>query len=401
MLDGISSLIEKGLLISNELPDGDLRFRMLEVVREYAREALEANGELDATSRRHAVYFVALGVRAEPHLEAAQSAEWLNRLESEHANLRVALSWAIDNDVNLGQRLAGAIWRFWWLHGHIREACDWIEAFLSQRADADAPARTKMLLGAGFLNRLRRNFEMAGRFAQEGLALSEKTGDKRSSAFALYQLALLALDNKDMRLAGSLFEKGLDFAHDSGNMQILALLLNGLGELSRSQANYAKAAEFYRQALLINREVGDLTRQVTNLINLGATAIAQNDQKSAGEFYRAGLEIGSKMKDMNGSLYCLEGVAGAIWASCDAKRAARLLGAADALRSTNNLFLEPADRIPYEQSVSLVRTSLDKKVFADYFSKGSKMKLEDAVELALAESTIGQPKAERLAMLYF
>nr|MDQ3042788.1 tetratricopeptide repeat protein [Acidobacteriota bacterium] len=296
-----------------------------------------------------------------------------------------ALHWVMQSDAELGQRLSGAIWRFWWLHGHIREGCEQLGAFLSHRKAADKAARLKMLLGAGFLNRLRANFALTRSFAEEALALAQETGDKKSGAFALYQLATLALDDEDFNLAGDLFEKGLLSAKDSGDRQILALLLNGLGELARSRADYAPAGDFYRQALAINREIGDLARQVTNLVNLGATAISQKDLKAAGEFYRDGLQISSKLSDMNGTLYCLEGAAGAFWATRDATRAALLFGAAEALRGANNLFIEPADRLPYDQSVALVRASLTEKVFAELFAKGSKLKLEEAVALGLAD----------------
>ncbi len=385
ILDLITSLIEQNLLVSKEQANGDARFYLLEVIKEFALEMLEQSSEREQMRRRHAEYFLALGERAEPFLQAAQSADWLNRLEEEHDNLRVALHWAMRGDAELGQRLSGAIWRFWWLHGHIREGCEQLGAFLSHRKAADKAARLKMLLGAGFLNRLRANFALTRSFAEEAVALARETGDKKSGAFASYQLATLALDDEDFNLAGDLFEKGLLLAKDSGDRQILALLLNGLGELARSRADYAPAGDFYRQALAINREIGDLARQVTNLVNLGATAISQKDLKAAGEFYRDGLQISSKLSDMNGTLYCLEGAAGAFWATRDATRAALLFGAAEALRGANNLFIEPADRLPYDQSVALVRASLTEKVFADLFADGRKLKLEEAVALGLAD----------------
>lgn len=387
VLDGISSLLDKSLLVRKEQISGEARFRMLVVVREYAREALDVVGESESIARRHAEYFLALGKEAEPYLQAAQSAEWLNRLEDEHDNLRAALRWAMHSDAGLGQKLAAAIWRFWWLHGHIREGCEHLGAFLSLTA-ADKETRTKMLLGAGFLNRVRGDFAFSSLYSEEALALSRETGDKKDGAFALYQLALLAMDGEDFALAGSLFQEGLGQAEESGDRQILALLLNGMGELSRLRKDYDKAMDFYSQALAINKEIGDLVRQVTNFVNLGATAISQNDLNAAGEFYRDGLKIGSKMADTNGTLYCLEGVAGTFWATRDAKRAALILGSADALRSIYNLLIEPADRLPYNQSVARARASLDNGEFEKYFAKGHKLKLEEAVALALSEPAV-------------
>lgn len=391
VIDLITSLIDKSLLVSKEQTNGDARFRMLEVVREFALESLEASGEWETMRHRHAAYFLALGEEAEPHLQAAQSSEWLNRVEEEHDNLRIALRWSINNETRLGQRLVGAIWRFWWLHGHIREGCEYLSAFLSQEDNApNKKTRTKMLLGAGYLNRLRGNFESARSFAEEGLALAQTTGDKKGAAFSLYQIGLLALDEENFIQAGRFFEEGLLFAEDSGDKQILGLLYNGLGEFSRSGENYEQAADFYRQALAINREIGDLARQATNLINLGATALAQKDLPAACSFYRNGLQISSKMADMPATLYCLEGIAGAFWAVREPERAALLFGAAEATRAANNLSIEPSDRLLYDQSIRLVCDSLPEKAYADFFAKGRKIKLDEAVALAQEEKRVGE-----------
>ena len=383
-LDSITSLIEQSLLVSNETADGDVRFRMLEVVREYALEALEKSGELETMQQNHAGYYLEFAKAAEPHLQRAQSADWLNRLEEELDNLRNALQWSIKNDVRLGQFIIASIWRFWLLHGHIREGCEQLNTFLSQEVEGDKAIRIKMLLGAGFLNRLKGDFALTQSCATESLALAKEIGDKKGVAFSLYLLGLLAL-NDDISQAENLFEKGLGFAKESEDKHILALLFNGLGELARSQADYQRASEFYRQALIINQEIGDLPRQVTNLINLGATELSQKDYESADSFYRKGLQISSKMGDVRGGIYCLEGIAGAYWARCDAKQAALLLGAAESLRETNNLPLEPADRLPYDQSVNLVHNLLGEELFTDLFTKGQKLTFEKAVEIVSAK----------------
>jgi predicted ATPase/DNA-binding winged helix-turn-helix (wHTH) protein len=384
ILDPIASLINKSLLITKAQSDGGVRFRMLEVVREYAADALEASGELEAMSRRHAAYFHSLGGQAEPLLQAAQSAEWLNRLEEDHDNLRSALYWAYRNAPNLGQQLAGSIWRFWWLHGHIREGCEQLEAFLSLPETTDKTARTKMLLGAASLNRLSRNFERSRSYADEGLALAQETGDKKSGALSRYQLGFIALDDEDFIEAGRLFDEGLLLAKELNDKQVLGLLNNGLGELWRLRGDYTRATDYYLQSLACNRIAGDLVRQTTSLINLGATALLQNDLEAAGSFYRDGLEISSKMADMNGTLYCLEGLAGSHWAMLNPERAALLFGAAYASRETNNLFIEPADRLPYDRSVAFVRDSLTEEIFTACFAKGRKLGLDTAVILALA-----------------
>ena len=356
---------------------------MLEVVREFALEALKESGKKDDVDRLHAEYYCELGEKAEPQLQAAQSADWLNRLENDHDNLRATLQWAAERDPPLGRRLAGAIWRFWWLHGHIREGCDQLGLFLSLTPIAD-DVRVKMLSGAAQLNRLKGNRELARSYSEEELHLARSIGDKKNAALALQRLGFLRLDDGDLAEARSLLEAGLQFALELSDKQVLAMLYNGLGELARLQMDFDRAAEFYLKALTFNRQAGDRVRQTTNLINLGATALAQADLETAAVFYHEGLVIASNMADMNGTLYCLEGIAGSSWATKKPETAAVLLGAADAQRTINNLLIEPADRLLYEQSLRRVRDALTEEEFTRLFAEGSRMRLNDAVVLALS-----------------
>ncbi len=395
VIDGITALSQQNLLVAMEQPDGNRRFRMLEVVREFALESLAASGEMESVWRRHAVYFVALGEEAEPHLQAARSGESLKLLEVEHDNLRLALTWTGRNNRRSGQRLASAIWRFWLLHGHIREGCEHLDMFLLPvDGEPDGETRTKMLLASGFLHRLKGDFELARSRAEDGLALARQRDDATNIAFSLYQLGLLALDDYPAQ-AGDLFEEGLAHARDSGDKQILALLLNGFGEFLRSRNEYSRAAEVYGQALTLNREMGDLYRQVTNLVNLGTTALSLKDPEAASSFYMDGLRISSKMSDVRGAIYCLEGVAGAHWAVRDPKRAALMLGAAAASRDAMSLPIEPADRLPYDQCLALVSGLLPEKQFAGLLEMGRKMSLDEAVRLGLDENIVPRPTSEK------
>jgi predicted ATPase len=383
-VDGVTSLIEHNLLAAKDQRDGDSRFQMLEVVREFALEALKQSGEMEAVNRRHAEYYCALGEASESELEAAQSANWLNRLENDHDNLRSALNWAAANDSQLGQRLAGAIWRFWWLHGHISEGCDTLGLFLSL-ASTDDKVRLKMLSGAAQLSRLKGNRELARSYSEEELLLARSTGDMKNAALSLQRLSFLRLDEGQIAEAKPLLEEGLQFALELGDKQVLGMLYNGLGELSRLQEDFSSAGDFYLKALTFNRQAGDRVRQTTNLINLGATALAQDDLHTAASYYREGLTIASKMDDMNGTLYCLEGFAGSYWAIKNPQTAAKLFGATEALRNSNNLFIEPADLLLYEKSVRRVREALTDKNFSELASEGSHMKMEEVVALALSE----------------
>jgi predicted ATPase len=129
------------------------RLTMLETVREYGLERLSASGEAAVIRRQHACLYVELVEGLEPRLAGAEQAVWLERLEQDHANLRAALEWSqgTDGDTEIGLRLAGALWRFWWVRGHLTEGRQWLEAALARGADAPAALRAKALHGAGNL----------------------------------------------------------------------------------------------------------------------------------------------------------------------------------------------------------------------------------------------------------
>ena len=150
-LDGLTSLVDKSLIRRTEPPGRPSRFSMLETIREFGLEQLEAAGDLELVLRRHAEHFLGLAVDAEPHLAGADQGEWLDRCEQEHANIRAALRWAIDRgEAGPAQAAAGALWRFWQQRGHLAEGRGWLEETLAMPSgQAPTAARAKALTGAG------------------------------------------------------------------------------------------------------------------------------------------------------------------------------------------------------------------------------------------------------------
>src|SRR5262249_21631229 len=138
-LDWLAALADKSLLQQAQGLDGEPRFAMLETIREYALERLEQNGEVESLRQAHLDYFLALAEQAEPELTGPRQAEWLERLEREHDNLRAALAWALEHGlVELGARLGGALWRVLCTHCHLSEGGRWLVQKLWQK-DTIAP----------------------------------------------------------------------------------------------------------------------------------------------------------------------------------------------------------------------------------------------------------------------
>ena len=183
----LSALVDTSLL----QPDSSTtepRQAMLETIREYASELLEASGEADALRRRHTAFYLALAEEAEPHLRG-DPATWLDRLEREHGNLRAALDrLATRREALVEQRLAGALWRFWYLRGHLSEGRGRLEGALAAE-EARTPARAKALVGAAVMAVNTGDHEAGRTRAEQALELNRELGDAWGAAYAGFMLA--------------------------------------------------------------------------------------------------------------------------------------------------------------------------------------------------------------------
>jgi predicted ATPase len=178
VLAGLEALAEQSLLRVSDGPRGEPRFAMLETIREFAMERLEASGAADAAGSAHAAYFLALAELAEPELRGARSPEWVARLELEHSNLRAAMDRLLAlRDYERLARACYALWRFWFMHGHWGESLRWQEAILAERATLTPVLRGRVLLAAGMGHITQSNFPQAQERLEESIALLEQEGD--------------------------------------------------------------------------------------------------------------------------------------------------------------------------------------------------------------------------------
>jgi predicted ATPase/class 3 adenylate cyclase len=209
-LDGLTSLVDKSLVRRDEPPERPPRFSMLETIREFALERLEACGDLEPVRERHADHYLALAEEAEPHLTAEDQGEWLDRCDTEHANLRAALRWAIDRgQADRAQAAAGALWRFWQQRGHLAEGRRWLEEVLAMPAgQARTAGRAKALTAAGGIAWWT-DWEPARALYAEALAIERELGDPARLAEALYNQAFAVGGDHDLEASARLLEESL------------------------------------------------------------------------------------------------------------------------------------------------------------------------------------------------
>jgi predicted ATPase/class 3 adenylate cyclase len=203
-LDGLTSLIDNSLVAKTEMRNGDLRFGMLETIREFAGELLAAEEDEAATRRRHADYFLALAHAGESHLTADDQVPWLNRFEYEHDNLQAAFQWTLEaEEPERGADAAAAMWRFWQQRGYLSVGRRWLEGLISSSGPNETATLAKAHLAAGSIAYYQGDNETTDQQYRKALAVFEAVGDPHGIAEAIYNLAFVPRPDAGWREARS------------------------------------------------------------------------------------------------------------------------------------------------------------------------------------------------------
>ncbi len=266
-LEGLSSLLDKSLVRADE-PNGQPRFSMLETIREFGQEQLSAAGELEHVRRRHGEYFLHLALEAEAHLTGVDQAKWLDALDRERGNLRVALRWAIDSDqAQVAQEAAGALWRFWHQRGHLAEGRRWLGEILAMPSgQRPTAARAKALSGAGGIAWWQVDHPAARSFYDEALAVERQVGAPARIAEALYDDAFAQGAAGDFQTANGLLEESLDLFRQTKNEHGVARVLVMLILPDARAGNWDRVIARIEEAVAIWRRLGDRLQLAFDLI---------------------------------------------------------------------------------------------------------------------------------------
>jgi tetratricopeptide (TPR) repeat protein len=386
-LNCLTSLIENSLIVQTETAEGESRFRLLEVVREYAHEVLNSNGERNLIKQKHAAFYLAFAKEAEPKLYGEQTTKWLNRLEEEHNNIRAALSWSVINDVKTAISLAGAIRRFWILHNHLKEGRKWQELALEQGNDVPADAHFKLLHGIGQAALYQGDGETARKIFEENLARGKAANDLRQIALSNRGLGGAAKQKGDLAAARKYIEDGLKISREADDKFGIAVSLNNLGDLARMENDFKAARSLLEEALSLSRELGNKEGICGSLNNLGAAAYGEGDYKPAHAHFTEAIAIGQKLGDKVSVSYSLDGFAALAVKKRNFNCAAQLAGAAEHLRESLGFDTEPAERLFREAYIIELHSATDGKSLTEARGQGHNLKIEKAVKLAL---TIGK-----------
>jgi predicted ATPase/DNA-binding CsgD family transcriptional regulator len=386
VFDALDSLLTKSLLVRQGGSASEPRFGMLETIREYALERLAVSGEAEVVRRSHADYHLAFAERAEPELTGAEEEVWLDRLEAEHDNLRAAAGWfearaAVEENLRLG----GAVWRFWWMRGHMREGRQRLKSALSQPGAALAMrARARALSALAWLASGLGDFAAARTSAEECVAAFGHLDDQDGIAWALVSwAAALVREGEDNQLARHLANDALTrfTAADEAAGRAWALLYLGASEMSDDRAS---AAAHWEESLPLWHAVGDRHGTAQVLMCLGYVAVERADHARAQGCLSESLRIFHSLGHTLGQSTVLDGFACLAAARGEAERAMRLSGTASATREAAGIPLMTPWRPRVESALSRARLALGESLAAAAWAVGRAMPLEVAIAQALA-----------------
>jgi predicted ATPase/DNA-binding SARP family transcriptional activator len=396
VLDLLSTLVDKSLVVVEADAAGDLRYRMLEPVRQYARELLEDGGE---TRARHAAFFVALAEEAYPQLRAAPQVEWLQKLDAENGNLRGALSWALSaDDLPTAARLGFALWPFWWIRNRQIEGRRWMEPVFLRRNEVPPWLRIRTVIAHGAMVYGEGNIGTLEPVAGELLELSRETGgDTLAEAYAHVSMGLVATDRGDFEAATPHLEEALPLLREAGEDGMAAQTPTWLGTNLLLQGDHEGARRRFEQGLDLARSLGERVSQHNALFNLAQLELAEGDYEAASLRFAEAIAPSEELGDRGSIAWILEGFGIVAGAQGKAQRAVRLLGASEAMISAIGLRGHPEyvlDRALYERIEAGTRAELGEVAFEAAFSEGRSMSPAMAIEYALEEAAPKPPAAE-------
>lgn len=439
----LSGLVHKNLVIARERIDGEIHFLLLETIRQFNQDRLKNQGQLAFLSKLHAEYYTRLAQRIEPHLSGADQVRWLEMLEVEHDNMRSALEWCQTaiGPAELGLNLAGSLESFWGTRGYFSEGRRYLALALSKPGASKRPLlRAKALNASGLLaymqgaypetrslleeslsiyrelqisDRLAManalitlgdmetelgNYDLAFELINEALDIMRELNDIRGIARALWQLGACAIRPGKYDQAVQYFDEALIYLQKIGDRGQTAIALSGLAEVAIRQEDLERAFSLEEKSIAMRREIEDPWGIAVSLGNFAWISLQQGDLERAVTLLRESLTLRHDIGDRGGSAWCLEKLAeialilgqrkSSLISGNNFEQAARLFGAAEALREPVKSKIDLVDQPEYDRHIKVLREKLDDATFTKARAEGRKMSREKAIEYALDYASI-------------
>ena len=380
IVDVLTRLVEKSLVAAD--PEGG-RYRLLETVRQYAQERLNASGEGDEVRARHLAFYLALAETADPNLRGPDAGVWLSRLDLNGENFLSAHAWCdhAENGADLGLRLVHSVKRYLATRGLLalgHRAT--VEALARPGAQRRTSARARGLFDAGQLGFFMGRYGEAQEYLEESLSIAREIGDTRMVAMVLQPLGMASVAQGDSSAARRYLEEALSLAQELGEKRQVAAALNALAQLHRVEGNLGMAEPLYEQVLTLARDLGDRESIAIGLLNLAMVLMGRGSSDRARELllevHTIAAETGSRPVGQS----VLEVTAGLAVLHEQWALTAVLFGAAEAQAGQTGLRRDPADEAFLAPLIAKARGALGDAAFAGAENSGRALPYEDVME---------------------
>jgi predicted ATPase/DNA-binding CsgD family transcriptional regulator len=395
-LEALAALIDHSLVRREPAQEGDPRFRILQTLREYGLERLDASGETSETWRRQAAYFVGVVEQAEQQAIDQWSPEqgkWLQRVEADLDNVRAVLEWSAsdDGDLEAGLLLAGGTCRFWDMRGYFGEGRARLGALIAKADAMPGPRSTYAVsvaevytrLAAGYLAFAQGDFAASTAHVHRAMPLARELDFTFGVTTALVGLASMAQIRGGVEEAGALLDESEAISRATGDGRSLYHTLYWQGEIARTAGEYDKAVRLLEESLELTRQHGNPWLVGTALFSLGHVALVRGDPVRAAELFAESLALRRPLGDQLGTALAVEALAWVAAAVGHPERAALLFGAAESLREQIGASVEVGWTSDHQRFLEQTRRALDEATFAARWGAGRALGPDEAIALAL------------------
>jgi predicted ATPase/transcriptional regulator with XRE-family HTH domain len=302
----VASLVNQSLVRVLDQETPDRRFAPLETVREFGLEKMVENDKPDAIRRAHAEYFLALVEQAEPELTGPSQGVWFERLESEYANMRAAITWSLtDGPPEISLRFVGALWRYWRVRGHVGEARTWAQEALGRADERPTLVRGRALQAAARLAEYHGDNDRAVAYYEQSASIWRELKDEANLARTLDQLANLTFARGDLDASYALHEQAVALARAAGDNLCAASVLMNVGVKSIFRGDLDAANQQLEEALALFEDIGHRHSVGVGLTNLGEVATRLGEIERAVTLQNQALEEFRHLDDEDGVAYVL------------------------------------------------------------------------------------------------
>jgi non-specific serine/threonine protein kinase len=358
---------------------------MLETIREFAAEVLEASAGGEETQLEHGRFFASFAEEADAHIRRGPEQElWSERMAADYDNVRVAVAYALDSEPEIALRIVGSLAFFVWLRGGFREARGWIDAALARGDGLESRLVSRVHEGGAAVSERLGDLAAAARHADDAYAASVAAGDEFARANALRERAKAAVGVGDLERARETLTQLAELAERIGDPWNGAIALNNLGDLALQVGNWEEVVDLCGRSSALRREMGDRWGAALARANVASAEFQLGRFDDAASSLKLALQDSLELGATMVVAACLDDYASIAFALGKPHEAARLFGAAERLREELVTVREAFEQRVLDETTSSLRSVLGEDAFAAEVERGRQLSMTEAAELALA-----------------